>query len=109
MGLDEWIGFVGAVPILVVFCVFNRNILNVSGFVVISILIYGMSLFTGIMSNEMGLAGNMESAIVAGFGAPIVYSIILSLLLKTNTKKLISPLTKQSEIEQEDVLDWPPK
>lgn len=83
---DSEIVFFGAIPFILLFGLFNYKNLSLSSFLFIGGLIYVLSLGTGVGLGETGLVDNdTEGACVAGLWAPIVYSILMTIVLhKTN-------------------------
>jgi len=75
------IGFGFGIPILLAFILINSRRLHWGNTLIIAIVIYVVSLFTGIgLDGAMGISDRM-SAIVAGFFAPFIYSTIVTILI----------------------------
>lgn len=77
--MNTLIGFGGALPIIAIFLFVFRSQLSKFQKIVATLLIYILSLVTGIVSDVVWGFGDTESALLAGLGTPIVLCIIFAL------------------------------
>ena len=78
----EHIAFGGSIPILIIFLLFFSKGLTVIQELVFVIVIYVLSLLTGILSGKLLGISNGGSAFTAGIYAPIIYCVIGGLIAK---------------------------
>jgi hypothetical protein len=78
---DVIIGFCGPLPILAVFLILFWHRLEPIQRLGFFVIVYIISVATGILFDVAWEVGNTPSAVIAGFVAPIVYCFIFSVVL----------------------------
>jgi len=95
---SSYIGFGGAIVVLSLFCFFNRKHLVVTEIFFVSVFIYAASLGTGIGLD--GTVTDRNSALIAGLWAPMVYSLLATILIRR-----FVPLIKPEKTDLDHFID----
>ena len=108
MQFDEFIAWCCGIMVCIVFIILNRRQLNITGKVILPLIIYVSGIATGIFSGIELDAGNLLSASIAGIFAPLTYSTIFSLILFHGKHTILKPFRKKtSRNEDRSVIDSP--
>ena len=83
----ELVGWGGPIPILFICLLFYWRRLTTIQRVVFVVIVYSISILTGILSNEVWDVGNYPSAVIAGVIAPVIYCILFGLISQTRKLK----------------------
>ena len=76
----ELVGWGGPIPILIICLFFFGQRLTTIQRVVFVIIVYSISILSGILSYEVWEVGNYPSAVIAGVIAPVIYCILFGLI-----------------------------
>lgn len=68
----------GPVPILTMFLIIFWHRLKVLQKLTLVVVVYVISIFTGILADVVWRVGNDLSAVIAGIGAPLVYGVLFA-------------------------------
>ena len=78
----EIVAWFGAIPILILFIIFNRKRVNLVALILLLPFIYITSIINGILFAEYRLVRGDLSAIIAGLIAPFFIATILTLIIR---------------------------
>ena len=87
------IAFGGSIPILFIFILFFSKDLQLFKRIACVIVIYVISLLTGIFSGKFLGVSNGVSALTAGIFAPIIYCVIAGFIIKRQKKTNLNELS----------------
>ncbi len=95
--MNALIGFGGALPIIAVLLWIFRAQLRRAQKIAVAVLIYVLSVATGIVSDVVWSVGDTPSALLAGIGAPILYCILFALAtVVIGSARQSAPVVKSS-------------
>lgn len=99
-----YIAWFAGIPIVFLLVVFHLKTMKLLWLILSPIIVYGISILTGIASIESGILNNSGSALVAGVFAPLVYSIVIAVLIRKT--RLLFFMRKKHELrENESIID----